>query len=276
MEKGVSLKAMLAEPAIECLAHNLTLAYPGFDGPAFQADALAGLEPLSIMERGPHVARVLRRHLPPRYRDAVAVLLRSLTPPLSEVTQEGHSGFFYAPHTCFVAEYGLDPAHNDGEDPFEISLHALYELTRRFTAEFAIRPFLIRWPERTVEQLLAWTQDPDAHVRRLCSEGSRPRLPWGQQLTAFVKDPTPTLPILEALKDDPDLYVRRSVANHLGDILKDHPKVAFALCERWIEGATAERKWLIRHAVRLPAKKGNPTALRLRKKAKAEGTKAES
>jgi 3-methyladenine DNA glycosylase AlkC len=172
--------------------------------------------------------------------------------------------FFYLPHTTFVADYGLDPAHNGGRDPFEASMKALHELTRRFTAEFAIRPFLIAQEARTLASLMKWTRDPDPHVRRLCSEGSRPRLPWGLRLQSFVRDPRPTLPILEALKDDPELYVRRSVANHLGDIAKDHPDLVLDLCARWLKGASSERKWLIRHALRYPAKKGSKAALKLR------------
>jgi 3-methyladenine DNA glycosylase AlkC len=141
-------------------------------------------------------------------------------------------------------------------------------LTRRFSAEFSIRPFLDRWPGRTLERLAEWTRDPDPHVRRLCSEGTRPRLPWASRLQGFIRDPRPVLPILEALKDDPDLYVRRSVANHLGDIAKDHPELVFEICERWLAGANDERRWLIRHAVRHPAKKGVKAALRLRTRAK--------
>jgi 3-methyladenine DNA glycosylase AlkC len=152
-----------------------------------------------------------------------------------------------------------------GKDPFEVSMRAQYEITRRFTAEFSMRPFLVRWPGRTLERLMEWTRDPDPHVRRLCSEGSRPRLPWAMRIPSLVRDPSPTLPILEALRDDPDLYVRRSVANHLGDIAKDHPELAFGICERWVEGASRERRWMIRHAVRLPAKKGVAAALRLRR-----------
>ena len=148
-------------------------------------------------------------------------------------------------------------------------MRAQYELTRRFSAEFSIRAFLIRWPERTLARLMAWTRDADPSVRRLCSEGTRPRLPWAMRIPAFVKDPRPTLPILEALKDDPDLYVRRSVANHLGDIAKDHAALAFEICERWAAGASEERKWLIRHAVRLPAKQGVKAALRIRRLAKS-------
>ena len=146
---------------------------------------------------------------------------------------------------------------------------AQHALTQRFSAEFSIRPFLIRDQDRTLARLLEWTRDPSPHVRRLCSEGTRPRLPWATRIPAFVKNPEPVFPILEILKNDPSLYVRRSVANHLGDVAKDHPEKAFALCERWLTGASSELKWLIRHALRHPAKKGDKNALRLRSAAKA-------
>ncbi len=265
MDKGGSLTSLLDDAAIRCLTHNLALAWPKFDAAKFRRTARKDLESLSIMQRGLHLARALRQHLPPRYQDAVAVLLRSLPPPDPATADRGLGVFFFLPHVSFIALYGLDPEHNAGVDPFEVSMHAHHELTRRFTGEFSIRPFLIRWPERTLAQLLEWTRDPDPHVRRLCSEGSRPRLPWAQRIPAFVQDPRPTFPILEALKDDPSLYVRRSVANHVGDIAKDHPSLAFELCERWLHGASPDRKWLIRHAVRHPAKHNNPAALRLRR-----------
>jgi 3-methyladenine DNA glycosylase AlkC len=125
------------------------------------------------------------------------------------------------PHVSFVALYGLNAAENGDRDPFEISMRAQYEFTRRFSSEFSMRPFLIRYPERTLARLLEWTRDSDYHVRRLCSEGARP-----------------VMPLLEALKDDPELYVRRSVANHLGDIAKDHPEIVFKLCKSWLIGAS--------------------------------------
>ena len=265
IQKGSSLGDLLDVPAIECLVHNITLVYPKFDGDSFQRAALDGLKPLAILQRGQHLARALREHLPQRYEDAINVLIGSLTPPNSQTDDLGLAVFFYLPHVSFVATYGLDAEHNSGRDPFEVSMKAQYELTRRFSAEFSMRPFLIKWPERTLKRLMEWTRDLDPHVRRLCSEGARPRLPWAMRIPAFVKDPTPVLPILEALKDDANLYVRRSVANHTGDIAKDHPQLAFEICERWLVGASAERKWMIRHAVRHPAKKGVAAALRLRK-----------
>ena len=262
--KGSSLAALLDAEAVDCLAHNLALAYPPFDRAAFGRTARAGLAPLAILQRGRHLARAMRAHLPARYEDALEVILRSLTPPHTRTEGLGLGVFFYLPHVSFVAAYGLDPAGNGGRDPFEASMHAQYELTRRFTAEFSLRVFLRQQQPRTLARLRQWTRDPDPHVRRLCSEGSRPRLPWAERIPAFVTDPRPTLPLLEALKDDPDLYVRRSVANHLGDIAKDHPDLAFEVCARWVVGASEERKWLIRHAVRHPAKHGVKAALRVR------------
>ena len=268
IQKGSFLGDLLDREAIECLAHNIGLVHPRFDGKAFQRAALAGLKPLAILQRGQHLARALRGHLPERYADAVEILICSLTPPMTATDDLGLGGFFYLPHVSFVATYGLEAEHNGGRDPFEVSMRAQYELTRRFSAEVSMRPYLIKWPERTLARLMEWTRDPDPHVRRLCSEGARPRLPWAMRIPAFIKDPRPVLPILEALKDDTDLYVRRSVANHVGDIAKDHPQLAFEICERWLAGASTERKWMIRHAVRHLAKKGVKAALRLRQLAK--------
>lgn len=268
IQKGISLSGLLDLEAVNCLAHNIRLVYPALTVASFRKAALTGIETLSLLQRGQHLARVLRQYLPARYEDAVKVLLRSLTPPLTQTDQLGLGVFFYLPHVCFVAAYGLDS--------FETSMRAQYELTRRFTAEFSIRPFLIRHPERTLERLTEWTQDRDPHVRRLCSEGTRPRLPWAMRIPAFQRDPRPVIPILEALKDDPDRYVRRSVANHLGDIAKDQPALAFMVCRRWLTGANPSRKWVIRHALRYPAKNGVKAALRLRQLARHEKTQPAS
>lgn len=268
IEKGRTLRTLLDRDAIDCLVHNISRVHAGFDGAAFRRSALRGLAPLGLMDRGLHLARALREHLPERYEAAVRVLLRSLTPARGDTERSGMEVFFYLPHSAFIAEYGVDPHGNAGRDPFDVSMKAQYEITRRFTAEFSIRPFLDRFPDRTLAVLRRWTRDPCPHVRRLCSEGSRPRLPWGMRLRGFVRDPRPALPILEALKDDPSLYVRRSVANHLGDIAKDHLDLVLQLCERWLDGASNDRRWLIRHALRHPAKKGVSSALRLRARAR--------
>jgi 3-methyladenine DNA glycosylase AlkC len=148
-------------------------------------------------------------------------------------------------------------------------MRAQHLLTQRFTAEFSIRPFLEHHPQATLERLAQWTQDPSEHVRRLVSEGTRPRLPWGRRLKAFQADPTPVLNLLERLKDDPSLYVRRSVANNLNDIGKDHPDRLVALACRWWSESTrlgseplrAQRQWLVAHGLRSLLKAGHPGAL---------------
>jgi 3-methyladenine DNA glycosylase AlkC len=157
------------------------------------------------------------------------------------------------PHTLFVAEFGL--GH------FELSMQAHHALTQRFTAEFSIRPFLIQHTEATLERLMDWTHDPSEHVRRLVSEGTRPRLPWASRLPAFQRNPKPVLALLERLKDDPAHYVRRSVANNLNDIGKDHPDLLADTGRAWLKDATAERQWVVQHALRSAIKRGEPGAL---------------
>ena len=262
--KGKSLKLLLDYESVDCLAHNLSAVYADFDKKGFKERAQHALPSLELLQRGNCLAELLYGFLPKPYSKAIEILLSSLTPPLQSTEQNGLGVFFYLPHVCFVASYGLSPDYNRGKDSFETSMYAQYELTRRFSAEFSIRHFLIQQPDRTLRQLNAWCTDPCPHVRRLCSEGTRPRLPWAIRIPAFVKDPSPCLPILERLRDDPSLYVRRSVANHLGDIAKDHRGLIFALMESWLKDASAERKWLIRHALRYWAKKGDREALRLR------------
>jgi 3-methyladenine DNA glycosylase AlkC len=218
IQKGSTLKSLLDKEAISCLAHNISQVYPAFNTKDFIKVAQENIEPLGILERGHHLSHVLRKYLPTTYATAIKILLKSLTPPLQSTSDLGLSVFFYLPHICYVANYGLNPQFNNKRDPFNISMKAQYELTQRFSAEFSIRHFLIKWPKKTIKQLMKWSNDKSPHVRRLCSEGSRPRLPWAIRLAFLVENPRPILPILEALKDDPDLYVRKSVANHLGDI----------------------------------------------------------
>jgi 3-methyladenine DNA glycosylase AlkC len=139
----------------------------------------------------------------------------------------------------------------------------LEEFTQRMSAEFAIRPFIVRYPARTMAQMLAWAGHENAEVRRLASEGCRPRLPWGIRLQDLVADPTPILPILERLKDDESESVRKSVANNLNDISKDNPGVVLDRLRRWQAGASDEVRWITGHALRTLVKKGHPEALAL-------------
>jgi 3-methyladenine DNA glycosylase AlkC len=182
-------------------------------------------------------------------------ILRSLGPEhaTDELVGVGMAPFYYLPHTLFVAEHGLDH--------FELSMRAQYELTKRFSAESSIRPYIARDPERTFAQLLDWTRDENAHVRRLVSEGTRLRLPWASRVAWLDANPARVLELLEVLKDDPATVVRRSVANNLNDLSKDHAELVIQTCRRWSKGASPEMHGLVRHALRSLVKKGHRGAL---------------
>ena len=234
------------------IAAMVAAIHPRFEQRAFLRDALRGYEALELMPRGRHIARALALHLPRDFADAARILVDSMDAPVEPLAGPMAS-FLFMPHAFFVAEQGLDH--------FEASMAAQHAITQRFTAEFSIRPFLQRHPEETLARLAEWARDPSPHVRRLVSEGTRPRLPWAPRLPEFQRDPAPVLRLLEALRDDPEPYVQRSVANNLNDIGKDHPGVLAETCERWMRGAPPSRQWIVRHALRGAVKRGDPRAL---------------
>lgn len=217
-----------------------------FDRRRFVSEATEGLDALSIMERVDRTALLLGRHLPPDYGTALGIV-EAVVP-----RYDGHFRAMFGP--AFVARHGRGDRRR--------SLPALRRLTRYGSSEFAIRPFLIDDLAGTLAVMRRWAGDGNHHVRRLASEGCRPRLPWSFRLDALVADPTPALPILETLRADPEDYVRRSVANHLNDIAKDHPDVMLDVVEGWdrTDPATA---WIVRHACRSLVKAGHPRALAL-------------
>jgi 3-methyladenine DNA glycosylase AlkC len=227
----------------------------GFDEDAFLADALDGYQALELTPRARQIAQALGRHLPQDYERAIEILIASLGPKLQVAELTGMDVFVYLPHVFFVAEFGVDH--------FEASMRAQYELTQRFSAEYSIRVFLERYLQQTLGRLHEWAFDSNVHVRRLVSEGTRPRLPWAPRLRAFQDDPRPVLELLELLKDDPDLFVRRSVANNLNDIGKDNPAALIETCRRWMKDASPQRSWLVRHALRSAVKRGEPEALEI-------------
>ena len=251
------LKTFFSAALVRRLARDIERVHPDFDARAFVKAATSGLEDLELLDRGRHIARALARFLPGSYPDAIDVLIKSLGPvhATDELVGVGMAPFFYLPHTIFVAERGLDH--------FDLSMKAQYELTRRFSAEGSIRPFIAKEPERTLRVLREWARDPDAHVRRLVSEGTRLRLPWAMRVVWLDTNPERVLELLELLKDDPTTLVRRSVANNLNDLGKVHPALLADTAEAWLEGASAERRALVDHALRSAVKRGEPRALRL-------------
>ena len=246
------LKNLYGAEVPRAVAEMIFAVYPRFGREAFLREVLRGYEALELLERGRKIARAMREYLPDDYSKALRIVLASSR---VEVKPRDHAmaSFLYYPHLHFVGTYGLDD--------FEESMTALHELTKKFTAEFSIRPFLERYPEATLKRLRAWTRDPSPDVRRLVSEGTRPRLPWAPRLRRFQENPAPVLALLERLKDDSELYVRRSVANNLNDIGKDHSDVLVETANGWMKGASETRRWIVRHALRSLVKQGDPGAL---------------
>jgi 3-methyladenine DNA glycosylase AlkC len=233
------------------LTRTFETCIPGFDSGRFQRAVLDGAwEEKELKARIRHMAVTLRSFLPESYEETVELLLLAVRH--LQTTRPDVFGFGYMLFPELVEVYGLDD--------LDTSVRALEQITPLASAEFAVRPFLLRHPERMLQQMRHWAEHPDPHVRRLASEGCRPRLPWAVALPFLKKDPSPILPILEVLKADPSEYVRRSVANNLNDIAKDHPEVVLAVAERW-KGSHPDTDRLLKHACRTLLKKAHPKAL---------------
>ena len=250
----------LINPAlVRACGDHLQRAWRDFDRRGFERLALHGLGELEMKARAMQIADALEATLPDDFDRAAGVIETALAPAAAgdeidfRITDAGLAGWIGWPLGEFIARRGQAMP--------ERGLQALHALTQRFTGEFAIRPYLVNHFARTLDTLSRWQHDPSAHVRRLVSEGSRPRLPWGLQLKSLIADPSPTLPLLEALLDDPSEYVRRSVANHLNDIAKDHPHVVAEWLERHLPDAPPERRALLKHASRTLVKRGDRRVL---------------
>jgi len=250
MAENRLMKDGLGADATERIVCAFASTLKEFPTDQFRSDALNGLGELELKERVAHLITVLHQYLPGNFEAAVA----SIT-AIKPIWDHGDDddplrGFAAWPIIDYIGVHGLDHP--------ELSLSALKQLTSLFSAEFAIRPFIMRHPDATFQHLKQWCNDPDEHVRRLVSEGTRPRLPWGQQLPGFIDDPMPLLPLLELLKDDESEYVRRSVANSLNDISKDHPDIVIQVCRNWVDDSNLKISKLIRHATRTLVKSGHP------------------
>lgn len=251
-------KNNISPDLVRCIGSHVAQHHVGFDRLGFEADILEELDSLELKQRAALIARQLDHHLP-RELSARFAILQAMLHPMTEVAfdrgsdEQGIRGWGMMPLGMVVAASGLED--------FEASFVLLKEMTKRATAEFDVRPFLARDQDQALAIMAPWVKDESVHVRRLVSEGTRPRLPWGMRLQALVADPTPTLPLLEALKDDPEDYVRRSVANHLNDIAKDHPELVADIAKRWLKGADRNREKLVRHACRSLIKQGHTATL---------------
>lgn len=253
MAETFLLKNIINPALVQKMAINLHRAWPAFDKEAFEAAVIPALPPLALTERSKLICAQLETFLPAEFEEAAEVLLASFGPESADVT--GYDVFYYLPFGMYVA--------NNGLEHFEVSMELLCEITKRFTAEFPIRAFITHHPGRTMERLREWATHENKHVRRLVSEGTRPRLPWASRLPEFQRDPSPVLALLEVLREDSELYVRRSVANNLNDIAKDHPHLVVQTLERWSKSNDPGTKWIIKHASRSLLKDGHTEALKL-------------
>lgn len=245
-QNSYELKHIFDVARLQHFARETKAIWPAFDETRFFLAASDSLDNLGIMQRMRQVATSFAETLPSDYAEALNIL-KQLAPRVQ------HS-FAAISLSEFVVLRGVTD--------FDLSMDALRYFTRYGSAEFAIRHFLIADMDRTLTVMRGWAEDGNEHLRRLASEGARPRLPWSFQLKSLQADPSLSMPILERLKADTSLYVRKSVANHLNDFSKDHPEWLVGQLGTW-DQSTPETAWIVKQAVRTLVKKGEPRALAL-------------
>lgn len=252
-----SLKDQLFNPEkVQYLATQLKTAYPNFQTAAFKEDVLQAFPKLELKERIAHMAVCLKEYLPEDYLEALSIIEKALPKELDpSKTDDDFGDFIIAPLSLYIASYGCEAPY------LKTSLAALKETTKRFSAEFAIRFFINKFPNESLAFLHDCAKDPHYHVRRLATEGSRPKLPWAQKLNINYTEP---LSLLELLYTDKTRFVTRSVANHLNDIAKLEPELVISTLKRWqSKRKDAEMQFITKHALRTLIKQGHKDALRL-------------
>lgn len=240
------------------LAIAIRQADPDFESSLFLDHALQGLNKLELKERVLHIAKSLKEYLKHPYEDSIDILISILAPEEDHLSFEwenngGISGFLIWPLTTYIELYGLDH--------FDKSVEAMYEMTKRFSSEFVIRKFILTHEKKMFKILTQWKKDPNHHVRRLVSEGTRPRLPWGISVPCLKENLPRNIKLIYSLRKDPSEYVRRSVANHLNDISHLDQELFIQTLNRF--GDSPYEKAIIRHASRTLLKKGNTSILKL-------------
>ncbi|MGZ5253604.1 MAG: DNA alkylation repair protein [Flavitalea sp.] len=246
-----ALKNVYSEKFFENLSKVLIDTIPGFNKKKFLKGIHdEGFDGMELKQRMSHVAKVLYRFMPEDYKSSSAMLLKLTDNFKSANIPTQHIEFMFLPE--YISMYG--------QDHFDLSVKAMEKVTQFISCEFAVRPFIIRYKNKMMSQMLKWSKHPNRHVRRLSSEGSRPRLPWAMGVPELKKDPSSILPILENLKEDDCEIVRRSVANNLNDISKDHPEILIKIAKKW-KGKTKETDAIIKHASRSLLKAGNSSIL---------------
>ncbi len=247
------LKNMYSPEFYERFASVLSQCLPTFDPNLFKEKIFTeDWENKELKDRMRHTALVLKTFFPSDFEKALEVIDECIE--LLKKRKISEFGFEFIFFPDYIELFG--------QEHFELSMNAMREITKFISCEFAVRPFIQKDQKRSLDLMEKWSLDENEHVRRLASEGSRPRLPWAMALPSLKSDPTPLLAILENLKNDPSEYVRRSVANNLNDISKDHPDFVLGVFGRWI-GKDQNRNKLVKHGARTLLKKGDIEALSL-------------
>ena len=256
-------KNMYNEQFFDRFTKDLLLVVNNFDTREFVSKIMDDeWENRELKQRTSHITTILREFLPTDYKEAIAKILELL-----DYVESTQPDFSKIDDTKFglMLEYGwiLDNyVEQYGLADYETSVKAIEKITQFTSCEFAVRPFIIKYPDKMMKQMLAWSKHEHWGVRRLASEGCRPRLPWTMALPGLKKNPTPIIPILENLKNDPARFVRLSVANNLNDIAKDNPEMVTELAKKW-QGESEEVDWIIKHGCRTLLKQGRSEVMEL-------------
>lgn len=249
------LKLWFDKDLAKMLAQKIYTIDKHFDKNAFITAASKGLNKLELKDRVEHFADQLDLFLGNDSAANIETLMQILGPENEEETGMFNNFYWIMPISKYVEKYGLQST--------KLSFNAIEEITKRNTGEYAIRPFIEKHEKKTLKQMIKWSKSSNRHVRRLSSEGVRPRLPWATKLQCYIDNPRPILPILENLKDDNSKYVQKSVANCINDILKDNLEIGQELLSSWAKNPGHARRWIIKHALRNLKKQKNEWALNL-------------
>jgi len=246
------LKDIYSPSFFERFSEVLSKIIPSFSRQVFQEQIFTDeFQYMELKERMRHTTLVLHRFLPEDYTKAMKLIEKLIAKLRAEQFGEYSLVFMFLPD--YIETYGLDH--------YNESVKALELVTQFISCEFAVRPFILKYGQQMMDQMTQWSLHESHHVRRLASEGSRPRLPWAMALPALKKDPSAILPILENLKNDPGEWVRRSVANNLNDIAKDNPQVVLQIAAKW-KGLSRETDAIVKHGCRTLLKQGHPEVLK--------------
>lgn len=241
-KKTYDLTGYFADNLAALLAEKIQPVYAPFGSKEFIAQVKDNCEGKTLTQRVELIADCLQQQLPANYTNAVKIIVQILGPPNPKETGMFTNYYWIMPIGKYVEKYGLDE--------LSISLDAIAEITQRNTGEYAIRPFVRRYPKQTLKRMKQWAKSDSFHLRRLASEGLRPKLPWAGKLDLFIESPQPVFEVLELLKEDNVKFVQKSVANHLTDYLKVNHAAASVIIKQWRKSQNANTQWIVKHATR--------------------------